>query len=253
MLNTKIFIANWKMNKSFNESLLFVKAHMQELIKLAEHGTIILCPSFVALYPMIEFAKSYKHSLFFGAQNCSQFDQGSYTGEVDAISLYELGVTYCIVGHSERRLLFNESNSIITEKIKQLLNTGIKPIICIGETGQEYQAKQTISVIGSQLQPILEVLTTSKNLPAITLAYEPIWSIGTGVIPDNNHLAMVYEEIQKMVAKYHFNHKIDFLYGGSVDQDNTKSILNNDYINGLLIGGASLNFQKFQKIVSLQC
>ncbi len=163
-----------------------------------------------------------------------------------AQSLKEVGCTYCIVGHSEIRRDLQETGADIAQKVERILEQDMQPIICIGESKQEYEAQETFTVLGKQLKLILPILKQSSA--PICIAYEPIWSIGTGIIPEAPYLQKVFDWLSTTTKN---NPYIRLLYGGSVNDTNAAQLLTLAHVDGFLIGGASLDFQKFQKIVSL--
>jgi triosephosphate isomerase (TIM) len=235
-----VYIANWKMNLSFQQSINFCTVNSDALQQLATTADIILCPSFDALAPVTQILKH--TDIAIGAQNCSEHKSGAYTGEVSAQSLAEIGAKYCIVGHSEQRMYHHETTENIIKKIELLCINNITPIICIGETQQEFETNQTFTVLTEQLKPILNVTCP----PKLVIAYEPIWSIGTGIIPEQKQLIAVFEWLAQQVHT-----STQLLYGGSVNQDNIAELKKLPPINGFLIGGASADFEQLKKIISL--
>lgn len=245
-MNTRpLVIANWKMQFSFSQSLQFCASHKQWLAAKAEMVNIVVCPSFPALHPIAQIFKNSPVSL--GAQNCATQHDGPFTGEVSAPMLAQVGTHYCIVGHSERRQLFGETNADVAHKVDQLLQASITPIICIGETQQQYQDKNTLSVLEQQLDSVRAVLSRYPN-SSLCIAYEPIWAIGTGLSADTQYLHTVISWIKEycVAAKL----PAEIVYGGSVQPSNIASIAEIPHIGGVLVGSASLDFQKFEKIVS---
>jgi triosephosphate isomerase len=235
-----IYVANWKMNLSFDESINFCNNYGNALQQLSNSAAkIIICPSFVALAPMATLLKNSTISL--GAQNCSEHESGSYTGEVSALSIAQTGATHCIVGHSEQRIYHNESTEKIINKIKLLYQQNITPIICIGETKKDFLSNQTFATLTKQLEPILTIFKQKS----IMIAYEPVWSIGTDIIPTPEQLIKVFTWLQLQIQGYN----AQLLYGGSVNQNNIVELKKISLINGFLIGGASTNFEKLKKIV----
>lgn len=230
---------------SYGKSLDFCHMYKNQIIALAQNATIILCPSFLALAPITEIFKNTAISI--GAQNCSEYEAGSYTGEVSSQSLAEIGIRYCIVGHSERRILFGETTNAITKKTNLLFQHNIMPIICIGETKDQFENKGTCTVLNEQLKPILESIPT--NTQSIIIAYEPVWSIGTGIVPEITYLEEVFSWITKIAHHYAPHCRVQLLYGGSVNEKNSTQLKNIPHINGFLIGGASTDFEKFSLII----
>jgi triosephosphate isomerase (TIM) len=243
-----LFVANWKMEKSFQESALFIRAHSQELNALVtQHTEIVICPSFVALSLFMQHCKSALFS--WGAQDCSTYFAGPYTGQVDALSLKELGCRYTIIGHSERRTAYSETNEQIAHKAMQLAHTGIIPIVCIGETLQEFQSGKTTSVLASQLLPLLETITRKETATELVIAYEPLWAIGSGTVPNASHLKNALSSIKTLLDAYCITYKL--IYGGSVNEQTITRICTTELVQGVLIGSASLDFKKLKNIVSL--
>lgn len=263
---TNLFVANWKMNMSFNTTCNFIAQNHEHLSALAMkcNGTIVLCPSFIALHTLTNF---FQHTpIEIGAQNCSAHKNGAYTGEVDATSLHEIGCAYTIIGHSERRLYHGETDEMVVNKMEQLLGHAIQPIVCIGETKQQHEKQQTLAILATQVEPILqkiaeyhtlmhkyknEITSSEQEFFYATIAYEPVWAIGTGMVPSLDHIKMVFDWLNAKSEQIlpGLCRRLRFIYGGSVDEQNASQIMNINGLNGLLIGGASLDFQKFQNIV----
>ncbi len=241
-----LYIANWKMNMSFGNSVNFCLNNLKQLQILTNNAEIVLCPSFIALAPMIEILKN--SSIKIGAQNCSHYESGSYTGEISAQSLAEIGVTYCFVGHSERRIYFGETTDVIIEKANLLLQNNIQPIICIGETQEHFKTKATLTVLKEQLNPILENISATNM--RLIIAYEPIWSIGNGIIPENSYLEEVFAWIRKIIGSHAPDYTPQLLYGGSVNEKNIAQLKKIARIDGFLIGNASTHFEQFFSIIT---
>lgn len=236
---------------TFDETTSFITTHYDHLLQLARRSNtnIILCPSHPALYPLSVIFK--ESPLSVGAQDCSEHHQGAFTGQVSANYLKTTGCSYCIIGHSERRNLLHESNQAIASKCLQLLQADITPILCIGETKEQADRGQTLSVLQEQLDPILARLHTDappRDNNLIIVAYEPVWAIGSGNIPSLEHLSTVYAWIAKTTATFSaFTWK--HIYGGSVTSSSIQIFKQITSIHGFLIGHASLDFQEFEKIV----
>ncbi len=248
-----LFVANWKMQFSFSETLQFCEAHIDDLIALDASSAhqFVLCPSFDSLYPVYKLLQG--TSIGLGAQTCSSYAKGAYTGEVSAESLAQLGCSHCIIGHSERRNRFHESNEDIAAKAVLLINCGLKPIICIGENREQYEKKRTITALFEQLKPVISQLNGLEHIPpSLCIAYEPIWSIGTGEVPPISYLDETFQALAEQCSlDLPDTVSCTFLYGGSVNETTIPSIAAVDWINGFLIGGASLDFQKFRNMVQL--
>ncbi len=240
-----LFIANWKMYLSYQEAISFVQDHGNQLEQLSSSSSqIIIAPSFVCLDAFKKLLTGTKIKL--AAQDCAPFKSGAYTGEVDAISLAQIGCTYAIVGHSERRQHFGETNEMIAAKATQLFENNIAPIICIGESKLEYENGKTLGVLATQLAPIFPLLN-SWNRP-YCIAYEPMWSIGTGNVATPEQLNQIF---QWLIEQVKFDPNCTLIYGGSVNEENATNFLTIPNVGGLLIGSASCNFQTMKKIVSL--
>ncbi len=242
-----LFVANWKMNKPFSQAVQFCKNNLAELQQLStSKNKIVICPSFESINAIAQICTN---TIAIGAQDCSEYGTGPYTGQVSARSLAESGCSYCIVGHSERRTLCGETNEKIARKVNQLFEQSLVPIICIGETKQEHDKEQTIAVLQAQLAPLVPIIQASDK-PFI-IAYEPIWSIGTGIIPEPAKLKNIYSWLDAHVASISQPNRWQLLYGGSINETTAPKLQSINTINGYLIGDASLDIQKFKKIVSL--
>lgn len=252
MIKTRYFIANWKAYLASDASLSFATEYYDEFVGLAQRPAtqLILCPSFEVLYPLVSIFK--KTNIVFGAQDCSEHKTGPFTGQILASSLKSLGCSYSVIGHSERRQYACESDDMILKKCIQLLEQEISPIICFGENQKEFEAEKTFDILSKQLFHIFEYCASHQSslthLP-ILLAYEPVWAIGSGRIPDKNHLETVFAWLENSCTKFQLKLPILLLYGGSVNSQTIQSLKTIPKIDGFLIGGASLNFQEFKNIV----
>ena len=246
-----LFVANWKMQKSFEKECSFIRNNATHLGRLVSKDIdIVLCPSFVSLASMYTHLRD--TNILLGAQDCSEHDYGPYTGQTSAWSLAQVGCTYCLVGHSERRQYNHDTNAAVARKVAQALAAKIRPIICIGETADEHQKRESLSIILEQLKPIFTKIKQSDiQETELCIAYYPIWSIGTGIIPSQSYLYDIFSELQTWCHNELPQVVFRFLYGGSINDLNVVNFYNISLINGLLIGSASLDFQKFKKIVSL--
>lgn len=224
----KFLIANWKMNGTPEFTDIFLK----KINNIQTKNKVVVCPPF----PLIYKFQNFSHEV--GAQNCSFKTKGAFTGEVSPSLLKNLGCNYVIIGHSERRQLFNESEEIIFDKYKLLIDLNITPIICIGETLNERNKWK--DVLSAQLSK----LKNNENLSKAIIAYEPIWSIGSGEIP-------TYSEINKILEfiKHETNSQCPTLYGGSVNITNIADILKIPCADGVLVGGASLKVDEFSQMI----
>lgn len=235
-MTKKTFVANLKMQLPFHSAIDFVKTNITALDTLSHlpEKEIILCPSFTELYPITLLTSDTRIQI--GAQNVSAFAQGAYTGQISAISLAEIGCTYCIIGHSEARTYLHETNEDIAQKAAQLFAQGITPIICVDET-----------IFESQCIELFELLIQTDPEQEYIIAYEPINAIGTGNVPSIEHLSKVFAKLNTL-CKTHSN-PFRLLYGGSVHPENAAQLLTIEHIDGLLIGGASLKIESFEAIV----
>ena len=252
MKKSYTFIANWKMYFDFNESMNYATKNLDSIISLADlsNASIILCPSFPMLYPLTQIFRQTKVQI--GAQNCSDHTKGPFTGQVCAKTLNQMGCKSCIIGHSEIRRYKSETDEMISKKFEMLLDDGISPILCIGESELDYKNGKTLEVINEQLKRVIEIVSYSakkfNGLP-IYIAYEPEWCIGSGKTPSNDKLETIFAWINAQTQKHHSISNWQFLYGGSVDVENAVRIGQISYINGFLIGKMSTNFELFEKIV----
>ncbi len=244
MTKPMIYAANWKMCLSLSQAAQFAKNNTIALAQLAQHSTIILCPSATAIHAVHSACSATGISI--AGQNCSAHITGAFTGQVAAIDLAAAGATYCIVGHSECRKYNNESAALVAEKTLRITEAMMTPIICIGETADEFEAHNTEKSLDAQLNPVLAALATISS-QAIIIAYEPVWAIGTGKVPSQEILKACFLYLSKKIALN--KHEITLLYGGSVTSQNAPSLKSIPFLDGFLIGGASLDFQEFKKIV----
>jgi triosephosphate isomerase (TIM) len=233
----KMVIANWKMNgdqslaKALTTALKLQSYHLD--IKL------VLCPPTVLL-PFVEGKLKHNPDIALGAQDVSRHEVGAFTGEVSARMLKEAGCQYVIIGHSECRTYHHETTEIILEKMKQALNVGLIPVVCIGESLADREANRTETVLSAQLDPILK-----QHQSGFVLAYEPIWAIGTGVTASIEQIQQTHAFLQK---KLYNCADLPLLYGGSVNAANADSILSLKDVNGVLVGGASLKVNEITEI-----
>ena len=242
-----IFVANWKMNNASSDFKNFVKRFVT-LYEDDKSKKVIFCPSFVDIIDFVKYLKKNKlKRIMVGSQNISHFTNLNNTGEISARMIHDAGARYCIVGHSERRLLFNETDEHINHKIKELISNDINPILCVGETLIEKENKDTQNVIKKQIQKSLKNIKTFKR---ILIAYEPVWAIGTGKAANNDDISDVNSEIKFQMNKLGYNNdQFYILYGGSVNMSNLSCIININSLDGFLIGGASLNPDVFWDLI----
>jgi triosephosphate isomerase len=251
---TFLFVANWKMGLTCEQTGRYVKEHVAEMVQLSlmTGKQIVLCPTF----PMIKDLCSITGGtpIHIGAQSCSSFPAGPYTGEVSAYQLAELGCQYCIVGHSERRRYCHETDDDIARKLRFCMLAGISPILCIGETERSDDSQATGKILEKQLNLLNDYLLDLEPsvVKTLLIAYEPVWAIGTGLVPDPEYLVTVYSILEILVAQcIPQGFKIQYLYGGSLNEGHIRPFMSIDLLDGFLIGGASLDFQKFKDMISL--
>jgi len=243
-----IIAGNWKMYNTMSES----KKMLKELIPLIHKNTneVIICPNYTSLAEIFELLKDSDIKL--GAQNMHFEDKGAYTGEVSPVFLKEIGVDYVILGHSERRKIFGESDELINKKVKAALKHGLNPILCVGETLEEREQNITFKIIKEQLESCLANLEKA-NLDKLVVAYEPVWAIGTGKTATKEDANEVIGYIRKWLSEC-ISPKIAsstrILYGGSVKPNNIKELMEMNEIDGALVGGASLKAEDFSKIIN---
>ena len=245
--------ANWKMNLNRNESVELVKAIAAQAPD-PDRVDVLVAPPFTSIATVKEAIGS--ASIFLAGQNMHWEPQGAYTGEVSPPMLVEAGCTHVILGHSERRSLFGETNEMIDRKAESAVRFGLSPIICIGESLKEREENRTTEVIEAQLRGSLKNFTDQKRLPsAILLAYEPVWAIGTGKTATPEQAQVVHDQIRKWLAEQ-FDEKtagaVRILYGGSVKPDNIKELMSMPDVDGALVGGAGLKAGSFIPIIRFE-
>lgn len=230
-----LIVANWKLNPVTTKEAEELFNSIKEGIKDINNAGAVICPPFI-------FLSSLK-GLPLGAQDCYWEEKGAYTGEISVEMIKELGCEYVIIGHSERRKYFNEKDEDVNKKVLKVLEVGLTPIICVGETEAERELDKTEDVLKEELEiGLANVLDLSK----IIIAYEPIWAIGTGNACDVEEAQRMKEVIQKMTSK-----NIRILYGGSANASNIEGYLREAGFYGLLVGGASLKLDEFIKMVKI--
>lgn len=239
----KIIIGNFKMNTKPSEFKPYAMALATKT--KSSKNDIVVCPPFTHLASAKEFLTG--TNVEFGAQNISEEESGALTGEISANMIKDLGATYVIVGHSERRKKFKESDKLINRKIKIALANGLKVVLCVGENLQTRENKQASAFIRKELDENLKGIYENE-LDSVVIAYEPIWAIGTGKSADNRDIGRMVDIIRKEI-EYLYSEKagknINILYGGSVNLNNYKKILASEKLNGVLIGGACLDVDAF--------
>ncbi len=243
-MRRKIVAGNWKMNMLPNEAMDFIN-NLEPKIEDAK-SEVILCVPFTDLWYALLTAQD-KNTIHIGAQNMHYEESGAYTGEVAPEMLSCLHVEYVIIGHSERREYFNETDETVNLKVKAALKHGLSPIICVGETLEERENNKTEEKVTSQIHKALEGLTR-EDLENIIIAYEPIWAIGTGKTAEKEDAEDTIKIIREQVKKDFETDAVSILYGGSVKKDNAKDLFSMENIDGALVGGASLKVDDFAEI-----
>jgi len=237
-------LGNWKLNKEFASINDWLDEFSQ--IEVPDNAVVGVAP--VAIYVQSVAAKA-SSNLLVGSQNVSQFSGGAYTGEVSAEMLSDVSAAFCLVGHSERRMYFGETNEIIKDKVNALLQTGIIPVLCCGESQVQYETGKSRSVVEAQLRAVFDVLN-SADFTKLVVAYEPVWAIGTGLTATPEYAQEMHCFIRDLIAEYTSNAAdTPVLYGGSCNGGNAKELFSQPDIDGGLIGGASLTVSDFNKII----
>ena len=247
----KIIIGNWKLNLDHLEAIqLLQKINYSLPENIEDKIEIILSPSFTSIRSLQTVISSDKLKIKLSSQNVSQFASGAYTGEVSATQLKKLEIDYGIVGHSERRTLFNEVDLVINDKVNRLIENDIVPVFCFGEPIEERKSGSYYNFIENQINDGLKGLRKDK-VNKLVVAYEPIWAIGTGEVASLENIVEVFDFVKNIISKKPFFNEdnIKFIYGGSVSPDNAQEILNSKIIDGVLVGGASLDATKFVDII----
>lgn len=250
-MRTPLVAGNWKMNGSKERVRALLSAIKANASEYKGSVQLLICPPSVYI-PSV--ADQLAGELVIGAQNVSEFDDGAYTGEVSCAMLRDFGVEYVLVGHSERRVLFKETDQNIAHKAVQALNNGLTPVVCIGETLEERELGQMQSVLERQVNTVAQAVNEAgieqEQLANMVLAYEPVWAIGTGQTASPEQAQDAHEWIRDVLAKVlgDVAQKIRILYGGSVKPDSALAIFSKPDIDGGLIGGASLKSDDFLAI-----
>lgn len=248
-LSKKIIIANWKSELDIRGSGALFGRLSKSFNKKNFKNDIVILPDFLSL---AKISHNKNKNIFYGAQDVSPFSFGAYTGEVAVNNIYQVGASYVLIGHSERRAYFSE-DKIIPQKIKNVLEQGkVIPILCVGETWEQRKKNQTINVIKKQLQEAFSLVKSLRG-KKIIIAYEPVWAIGSGRVVSITEAVLVHRKIREIMSQIFKNNgpaELGVVYGGSVNLKNYQNFKNNSAISGLLIGGASLKASDFIKIAS---
>ncbi|QVK21689.1 triose-phosphate isomerase [Mycoplasmatota bacterium] len=244
-----IIAGNWKMNKTRDEALRFIYEVNRAMPDVSEVETAIFAQS-VHLRCLV---KRQGDNLKIGSQNVHYEESGAFTGEVSPIALKELGVTYALIGHSERRSYYNETDESVNKKIHKALRHTLRPIVCVGEVLSERESGKTFEVVERQTRLALEGLT-SEQMDEVVIAYEPVWAIGTGKTATPKMANETCSDIRNIVEKLFSKEvadKVRIQYGGSVNTGNIKELMSMEHIDGALVGGASLDELSFIELVNV--
>jgi triosephosphate isomerase len=247
-----IIAGNWKMHKSVAEARKLALDIKNATMSHAERIDVVVCPPFASLYPVAEVLKGSK--IYLAAQNCYWEDKGAFTGEISPVMLRDIGCTYTITGHSERRSIFAETDQWVANKAKALLAHGISPIVCVGEKLEDREAGTTKDIVRAQILGSLRNIDSEEMLRTV-VAYEPIWAIGTGKTATPEQAQEVHAFIRNVLSDLHGLEvalRVRIQYGGSVKSNNIASLMAQSDIDGALVGGASLEARSFAEIVAFR-
>jgi triosephosphate isomerase len=248
-MRTPFVAANWKMFKTVHDAVVFIK-EFQGKVKDFADIEIVVAPAFTALHAVAEAARH--TNIGVAGQNVYWEKEGAFTGEVSAPMLREAGAEYVIIGHSERRRLFQETDQTVNRKLMAALGATLTPIVCIGETLEEREAEQTMAVLDRQIKDGLDGLT-GDQVAAMVIAYEPVWAIGTGRNATPEQAGEAHAHIRTRIRQGFGGAAADqchIIYGGSVKPDNIHSLIVHPDVDGALVGGASLDVAGFREIVT---
>lgn len=231
-MKDKLIVGNFKMNLLNTD----IDAYIEEIRKYS-FSNVVYCPSYIYLNTFLD------NNLVVGAQDVSPYKMGAYTGDVSSYQLASMGVKYVIVGHSERRKYYGEKECLV-DKLKNIQETSLMPILCIGETKEEYENHKTLNVLKNEI----DFIFSNVNINNLIIAYEPLWSIGTGLVPTNEEIFKTVSFIKNyIIDKYKINIKV--LYGGSVNNQNIDELEKINNLDGYLVGGCSININDFIELI----
>ncbi len=248
-MRKQIVAGNWKMNKTFQEADELINSILEYIKKEDNTAEVVICPP--SVYLELASDQANETTLMIGAQNMSCNESGAFTGEISAPMLESMGIDYCIIGHSERRKYFNESNEMLTGKVEMALKHDIAPIFCCGELLPEREKGNHFDVVKEQIEKALFHLS-ENDFSKIVLAYEPVWAIGTGVTATSGQAQEMHLYIRDLIKEKYGDdvaQETTILYGGSCNAKNANELFSNPDVDGGLIGGASLKADDFIKIV----
>jgi len=248
-MRTPLIAGNWKMFKTVHEAVVFVK-ELRVLVKDVTDVGIVVAPPFTAIDAVVEAARN--SNIGVAAQDMHWEREGAFTGEISGPMIKEAGAEYVIIGHSERRTLFGETDEAVNRKVRAAIAANLIPIACIGETLAEREAGETLSVLDRQIKAGFDGIT-GDQVGALVIAYEPVWAIGTGRTATAGQAQEAHAHIRQRLRQWFGGAAADechVIYGGSVKPDNTKELLGQPDVDGALVGGASLDIKSFFEIVS---
>ncbi len=244
-----LLAANWKMHKTVHESVVFVK-EFRGMVKDIADVEIVIAPPFTAVHAVAEAARN--SNVAVAGQNCSWEKQGAFTGEVSADMVREAGAEFVIIGHSERRRLYGETDETVNRRLIAALGAQLTPIVCIGETLDEREGNQTMDVLDRQIKVGLDGLS-GEQIASLVIAYEPVWAIGTGRNATPEQAGEAHAHIRQRLRQGFGGHAADHchvIYGGSVKPDNIQELVALPDVDGALVGGASLDVKSFHTLVA---
>ena len=247
----KIIIGNWKLNLDHLEAIqLLQKLNYSLEVNIEDKIDIIIAPSYTSLRSLQTIIDADNLKIKISSQDVSAYIEGAYTGEVSALQLSKLNITHSIIGHSERRTVFNETDETINLKVHNAVNNKLIPVVCFGESEEQRDSNAYLSYILNQVNIAVKGLRKDK-VEEIIFAYEPIWAIGTGKVASVENAIEVISSVKQEISTKPFydEEKIRFIYGGSVSPTNASELLNTKIIDGVLVGGASLDVDKFVQII----
>ena len=248
-MRTPLIAGNWKMFKTVHEAVVFVK-ELRALVKDIADVEVLVGPPFTAIHAVAEAARN--SNIGVAAQDMHWEREGAFTGEVSAAMITEAGAEYVIIGHSERRRLFGETDAIVNRKVAAALTAGLTPIVCVGETLDERERNETLTILDRQIKDGLDQVT-GEQLAELVVAYEPVWAIGTGKNATAAQAGEAHAHIRTRLRQWFGAEAADqcrVIYGGSVKPDNIRQIIAEPDVDGALVGGASLDLKSFSEIVT---
>ncbi len=252
-MRTPLIAGNWKMYKTVGEAVELVEALLKGVeASYADGRQVLICPPFTTLYPLAPLLEDGPIAL--GGQNMYPADQGAFTGDVSPVMLQDVGCTYVILGHSERRQIFGENDDLISQKVISAMEHGLTPVLCIGETKPQRDAGEAETITLGQLRAGLGSLA-AEQVRDVVIAYEPVWAIGTGLTATPADAQAMHAAIRGALASHYGQVTADavrILYGGSVKPDNVDTLMAQPDIDGALVGGASLQADNFLRIINFQ-